>query len=41
VALGLAPIIGPLAGGVVAFLLFGAIAGGLAWFGAKKLREKL
>jgi Putative Actinobacterial Holin-X, holin superfamily III len=41
VAAGLATLIGPLAGGIVAFLLFAAIAGGLAWFGAKKLREAL
>lgn len=41
VAAGLATLIGPLAGGIVAFLLFAGIAGGLAWFGARKLREDL
>ena len=41
VAAALSTLIGPLAGGVVAFLLFAGIAGGLAWFGAKKLREDL
>jgi hypothetical protein len=41
VALGLATLIGPLAGGIVACLLFAAVAGGLAWYGAKRLREDL
>ena len=41
VAAGLATLIGPLAGGFVAFLIFAAAAGGLAWFGVKKLREDL
>ena len=41
VALGLATLIGPLAGGTVAFLLFGGLAGGLAWYGVKRLREDL
>lgn len=41
VAMGLATLIGPLAGGIVAFLLFGGIAGGLGWYGAKRLREDL
>jgi hypothetical protein len=41
VAGALATLIGPLAGGAVAFLLFAGLAGGLAWFGAKKLREDL
>ena len=41
VALGLAPLIGPLGGAIAAFLLFGALAGGLAWLGVTKLREKL
>ena len=40
-AAGLATLIGPFAGGLVAFLLFAAIAAGLAWFGVKKLREDL
>ena len=41
VAMGLATLIGPLAGGFVAFLLFAAIAGGLVWLGVKRLREDL
>ena len=36
VAMGLATLIGPLAGGIVAFLLFAAVAGGLGWYGAKR-----
>ena len=35
VAMGLATLIGPLAGGIVAFLLFAAVAGGLAWYGVE------
>jgi hypothetical protein len=41
VAAALATLIGPLAGGVVASLLFAAIAGALAWYGVKRLREDL
>jgi hypothetical protein len=41
VAAGLATLIGPLAGGFVAFLLFAGLAGGLVWFGIKKLQEDL
>jgi len=41
VAAGLATLIGPLAGGLVAFMLFAAVAGGLIWVGVKKLREGL
>jgi len=41
VAMGLATLIGPLGGGVVAFLLFGGIAGALVWVGINKLREGL
>lgn len=41
IANGLATLIGPLAGGVVACLLFAAIAGGLGWYGAKRIREDL
>ena len=41
VVIALAILIGPLAGGVVAFLLFAALAGGLAWYGAKLLRRDL
>jgi hypothetical protein len=40
-ALALATLIGPLAGGIVAFLLFAAIAGALGWLGVRKLRENL
>lgn len=41
VAAGLATLIGPLAGGIVAFLLFAAIAGALVWVGVNKVREEL
>jgi hypothetical protein len=41
VAMGLATLIGPLAGGVAAFLLFAAVAGGLAWYGIGRLRRDL
>lgn len=41
VAMGLATLIGPLAGGIVAFLLFAAVAGGLAWYGVGRLRKDL
>lgn len=41
VAMGLATLIGPLAGGIGAFLLFAAIAGGLAWYGVVRLRKDL
>jgi len=41
VAMGLATLIGPLAGGIAAFLLFAGVAGGLGWYGAKRLREDL
>jgi len=41
VAAALATLLGPLAGGFAAFLLFMAIAGGLAWYGVKRLREDL
>ena len=41
VCLALAPLIGPLLAGLIAFLIFAASAGGMAWFGIKKLREDL
>lgn len=41
VAMALATLIGPLAGGAAAFLVFAAIAGGLAWYGVKRLKEGL
>ena len=33
--------VGPLAAGFITFLLFVAVAGGLAWYGAKRLRDSL
>lgn len=41
VAAGLATLIGPFAGGVVAFLLFAGVAGGFIWVGFSKVREEL
>lgn len=41
VALGLATLIGPLAGGAVGFLLFAGLAGLLGWIGYSKLRDSL
>ena len=41
VAMALAELIGPLAGGFAACLIFLAIGGGLAWYGVKRLREDL
>jgi hypothetical protein len=41
VAAGLATLIGPVAGGLVAFLLFAAAAGVLIWIGVGKVREEL
>jgi hypothetical protein len=41
VAAGLATMIGPVAGGFVAFLIFGATAGCLAWLAASKIKELL
>lgn len=38
VALALATLIGPLAGGLVAFLFTGATAAGLGWIGYRKLK---
>ncbi len=37
----LAMFLGPLLGGIVAFILIGAVAGLLAWAGATKLRDAL
>lgn len=37
--LALAPLTGPLLAGLAAFLLFGGIAGGLAWFAVRRLRS--
>jgi hypothetical protein len=41
IANGLATLIGPLAGGIVACLFFATVAGGLGWYGVKRLREDL
>jgi hypothetical protein len=41
VAVALATLVGPLAGGVLAFLLFAGIAGVLGWYGLKRLQEDL
>lgn len=41
VVMALATMVGPLAGGIAAFLLFAGIAGALGWYGAKRLREDL
>ena len=41
VAMALATLIGPLAGGIVAALLFAAVAGGLGWYGVVRLRKDL
>jgi hypothetical protein len=34
-------LVGPLLGGVVAFILIGAVAGLLGWLGAQKIRAAL
>jgi hypothetical protein len=39
--LALARYIGPLAAGFIGMLIFAAIAGGLAWYGAERLRRDL
>ena len=39
--LSLIPAVGPFLAGLLAFLIFGGAAGGLAWFGVTKLREGL
>lgn len=39
--LGLAPMIGPVLGGIVVFLVFAGIAGGLAWYGARRFQQDL
>lgn len=38
---GLANLIGPVLAGILVFLAFAAIAGGLAWYGSTRLREDL
>ena len=37
----LARFIGPLGGGLAAFLIFAGLSGGLAWLGVRKLKERL
>jgi hypothetical protein len=41
VVIALAKLIGPLLAGLVGLLIFAAIAGGLAWWGAERLRNEL
>lgn len=41
VALALATFVGPLAGGIIAFLIFGGIAATLLWMGWNRLWEQL
>lgn len=41
VVMALATLIGPLAAGIIGLAIFGAIAGGLAWWGAGLLRRAL
>ncbi len=41
VAFALAPFIGPLAAGFIAFLIFGGAAGALLWIGWTRIREEL
>lgn len=39
--MGLAPMVGPVLGGLIVFLIFAGIAGGMAWYGSTRLREDL
>ena len=41
VVMALAKFMGPLAAGIVGLVIFAAIAGGLAWYGVKRLRRDL
>jgi hypothetical protein len=41
IVLALATLVGPLLGGVVAFILIGAVAGLFGWLGAQKIRAAL
>jgi hypothetical protein len=41
VVMGLAKFIGPLAAGFIGLLIFAGIAGGLAWWGAERVRRAL
>ena len=41
VVIALAKFIGPLAAGFIGMLIFAAMAGGLGWYGAEKLRREL
>ena len=39
VAMGIVPFVGPVAAGLIVFLIFGAIAAALMWVGWSRLRE--
>ncbi|MEO8175264.1 MAG: phage holin family protein [Sphingomicrobium sp.] len=39
--LGLSPLIGPIFAGLVAFLVFAGLAGGLGWYGVEMIRKAL
>ena len=41
IVMALATLMGPLLGGIVAFILIGAVAGLLGWLGAQKIRAAL
>ena len=41
VVIALAKLIGPLLGGIVGLLIFAAIAAGLGWYGAQRLKRDL
>jgi hypothetical protein len=41
IVMALATLIGPLLGGIAAFILLGAVAGFLGWLGAQKIRAAL
>jgi hypothetical protein len=41
VVLALAKLLGPLLAGIAGFVIFAAIAGGLAWYGAQRVKQVL
>lgn len=41
VLLAIEPLAGPLLSGILAFLIFGAIAGGLAWYALQRIKRDL
>lgn len=41
IVIALAKLIGPLAAGLVGLLIFAALAGGLGWYGAQRLKREL